>query len=344
VVSFVGQLEAARSDWFPALVEHSPNLVVVVDAVGAIMFANPAALAMFGVSSREAMGRSAFRFIHPDDLEQLTTRFVELLHRPGESKTDKVRFMSPAGDTRVLEIVATNLLEDAVISGIVVNGHDVTERDHYLASLEATLDAVTVSASNMVELRDPYTAGHQRQVAWIAGAIARELALSGEEVEGIEVAAAIHDIGKIAIPAEILVRPGRLSPAEFEIVKTHCQAGHDIVAEIPFPQPVAEMILQHHERLDGSGYPRGLQGDEILLGSRIVAVADVFSAMASYRPYRPALGVEAALDELRTDNGRLYDLDAVDSVVRVVAREDFQLEGSVRPVATTPRTESLRQR
>lgn len=316
-------MQIAHADWIPALVEHSPNLVVVVDGVGAVIYANPTALAMFGVSTAGAMRRSAFGFVHPEDLDRLTARFSELLRQPGTSTTDKIRFVSPAGDTRVLEIVATNLLEDEVVSGIVINGHDVTERDHYMTSLEATLDAVTVSAANMVELRDPYTAGHQRQVAHIAVAIARDLVLPDEEVQGIEVAATLHDIGKIAIPAEILGRPGRLTPAEFEIVKTHCQAGHDIMADVPYPQPVAEMILQHHERLDGSGYPRGLKAGDILMGSRIVSVADVFSAMASHRPYRPALGKSAALDELRAYSERLYDKDVVDSVVRVVGRQDF---------------------
>ena len=251
--------------------------------------------------------------------------------------------MSPSGDTRALEIVATNLLEDGVISGIVINGHDVTERDQYLTSLEATLDAVTESAANMVELRDPYTAGHQRQVARIAVAVARDLVLPDEEVQGIEVAATLHDVGKIAIPAEILGRPGRLSPAEFEIVKTHCRAGYDILANVPFPQPVADMILQHHERLDGSGYPQGLKGEDILMGSRIVSVADVLSAMASHRPYRPALGIEAAFDELRANRGRLYDSDAVDSVIRVVGREDFQLSGQLASVARVTRKVDIRQ-
>jgi PAS domain S-box-containing protein/putative nucleotidyltransferase with HDIG domain len=337
-MSLVGDLEIVHADWIPALVEHSPNLVVVVDGTGAVIFANPTALAMFGVSAEGSIGRSAFRFIHPKDLYRLEARFAELLRRPGTSTTDTIRFVCPNGGTRVLEIVATNLLADEVVSGIVINGHDVTERDNYLASLEATLDAVTESVANMVEFRDPYTAGHQRQVARIAVAVARDLGLPDDEVQGIEVAATLHDIGKIAVPAEILVRPGRLSPAEFGIVKTHCQAGHDILAKVPFPQPVAEMILQHHERLDGSGYPQGLAGEDILMGSRIVSVADVLSAMASHRPYRPALGISAALDELRANSGRLYDKDAVHSVMRVVGSQDFQLAGQFASTAGSPRT------
>jgi putative nucleotidyltransferase with HDIG domain len=196
--------------------------------------------------------------------------------------------------------------------------------------LETTLDTVTVAVSNMVELRDPYTAGHQRQVAQIAVAIARDLVLPEEDVKGIEVAATIHDIGKIAVPTEILTRPGRLSPAEWEIMKTHPQAGHDVVAEILFPWPVAEMVRQHHERLDGSGYPRGLKAGDILMGSRIVAVADVVSAMSSHRPYRPALGLAVALDELQANSGRLYDSDAVDACVRLYSLNALPLTGSTR--------------
>jgi len=320
-MSLVDKVGTGRADWYPALVEHSANLVVVVDAAGVVSFANPAALAMFGVSAAEVVGTDAFRFIVPDDQERLAGRLSELLHRPGTSNTDTVHFVCATGEIRVLEVVASNLLDDEVISGIVINGHDVTERDQYLESLEATLDAVTVSISNMVELRDPYTAGHQRQVAHIAGAIARKLSLGMDDVKGIEVAATIHDIGKIAIPAETLTRPGRLTSAEFEIVKTHSQAGHDIVAEVPFPWPVAEMILQHHERLDGSGYPNGLTGEEILPGARIVAVADVLSAMSAHRPYRPALGTDAAVAELQANRGRLYDEDAVDALLDMVGHQ-----------------------
>jgi PAS domain S-box-containing protein len=330
VVSVFDQVRTAHPGWFPALVEHSPNLVVVVDVDGVVMFANPAALAIFGVSHEEVIGASGFRFIYPNDLERLAARFAELRRCPGTSNAATLRFVSATGEVRVLETIAANFLDDEVISGFVINGHDVTERDQYLTRLETTLDTVTVAVSNMVELRDPYTAGHQRQVAQIAVAIARDLVLPEEDVKGIEVAATIHDIGKIAVPTEILTRPGRLSPAELEIMKTHPQAGHDVVAEILFPWPVAEMVLQHHERLDGSGYPRGLKAGDILMGSRIVAVADVVSAMSSHRPYRPALGLAVALDELQANSGRLYDSDAVDACVRLYSLNALPLTGSTR--------------
>jgi len=159
----------------------------------------------------------------------------------------------------------------------------------------------------------------------LAGAIARELRLDDDTVAGIEVAGSIHDIGKIAIPAEILSKPGRISPAEYELIKEHVRAGYDIIQGIDFPWPIARMVLEHHERLDGSGYPRGLRGDDLLLGSRIIAVADVVEAMAAHRPYRPALGIDAALAQVTADRGALLDADAVDACLRLFREQGFVL-------------------
>jgi len=300
-----------------ALVQHSSDLIAVVDELGVLVYANPAAALIFGVPMEDVVGTSTFRYLHPEDREGVIARFADLVHQPGASVADTVRFVSPLGETCVLETVSTNCLDRAGIAGIVVNGRDVTERNGYVAQLEASFDAITLAIAHMVELRDPYTAGHQREVAGIATAIARELALPEDEVKGIEVASTIHDIGKIAVPAEILTRPGKLTPAEFEIVKTHSQAGADIVADVPFPWPVAEMILQHHERLDGSGYPNALRGSDILAGSRILAVADVVSAMSAHRPYRPALGLEVALAEIESQRDLLYDPEVVDACLRL---------------------------
>ena len=172
-------------------------------------------------------------------------------------------------------------------------------RPSYRGRFEASLEAAVRAIATAAELRDPYTAGHQHHVAELSSAIAVRLGIDPELVAGIGIAASIHDIGKLIVPAEILSKPGRLTDIEYELVKAHAQAGHDIVAGIDFPWPVAEMILQHHERLDGSGYPRGLRGDEISIGARIIAVADTVEAMSSHRPYRPGLGTEAALAETR---------------------------------------------
>jgi HD-GYP domain-containing protein (c-di-GMP phosphodiesterase class II) len=167
------------------------------------------------------------------------------------------------------------------------------------------------------EFRDPYTAGHQNKVARLSKAIGTRLGLAQEHVRGIALAASLHDIGKIAIPAEILTRPGRLSPIEFELVKTHCQIGHDILAGIEFGYPVAEIVLHHHERLDGSGYPHGLAGEAVSLGARIVGIADVIDAMSSHRPYRPSLGLDAALQELTRNSGTSYDAAVVVAAIEI---------------------------
>jgi len=183
--------------------------------------------------------------------------------------------------------------------------------------LRRTLDELVLAVAHTVELRDPYTAGHQERVARLAVVIAGRLGLDADTIEGIEVGATIHDIGKIAIPAEILGRPGKLSPAEFELIKAHPQAGRDIVAGVEFPWPVARMILEHHERMDGSGYPNALAGDDILLESRIIAVADVLEAVSAHRPYRPALGMDCATDVIERGRGVLFDADVVDASLQV---------------------------
>ena len=176
----------------------------------------------------------------------------------------------------------------------------------------------------MVETRDPYTAGHERRVAELATAIAADLGMEGEALTALRLGGLIHDIGKIAVPAEILAKPGRLSEVEFDLIKLHPVTGFDILGPIDFGRPVAEMVLQHHERLDGSGYPRGLKGEDILPEARILAVADVVEAMSSHRPYRAAFGIEAALAEVREHAGVKYDADVVASCVRLFDEQGFQ--------------------
>ena len=167
--------------------------------------------------------------------------------------------------------------------------------------------------AQVVEARDPYTAGHQQGVAELAKAISAEIGDPPDRQEGIYLGGLIHDIGKIAVPAEILSKPARLSDLEFNLVKIHPQVGFDILRHIEFPWPIAEMVLHHHERLDGSGYPQGLKGAQIIPEARILAVGDVVEAIASHRPYRPALGLEAAIAEIRRCRGTLYDEAAVDA-------------------------------
>ena len=184
-------------------------------------------------------------------------------------------------------------------------------------NLEDTVHALAVA----IEMKDPLTASHQRRVAKLACAIAEDMALSDDKIEGIGIAAMVHDIGKINVPSEILSKGGPLNDAEFDLIKRHPQAGYDILKDIKFPWPVAQIALQHHERVDGSGYPQGLKGNNILLEARVLAVADVVEAMSSNRPYRPALGIDKAMEEIRKNKGKLYDPDVVPACLRVCSEK-----------------------
>ena len=201
--------------------------------------------------------------------------------------------------------------------------HAEEEREIALTKLKKSLDGSILMAAAVTETRDPYTAGHQQRVSKLATAIALDMGLDGDQVDGIHFGSLIHDVGKIAIPAEILSRPGRLSDIEFMLIKTHPQAGYNILKSIDFPWPVAQMILHHHERLDGSGYPGGLKGDEIIMEAKILTVADVVEAMSSHRPYRPGLGIAAALEEIERGRGVHYDPQVVDVCIHLFHDKKF---------------------
>ena len=195
----------------------------------------------------------------------------------------------------------------------------------YQALDKAFTDAIT-AMSKIVEMRDPYTAGHQTKVADLSAAIASELKLPEAHIKYLRIAALIHDIGKIYIPSDILSKPGKLRDIEWQLIKIHAQGSYDILKNIEFPWPIAQIAYQHHERLDGSGYPRGLDGDHILLEAKILAVADVVEAMSSHRPYRPALGIEKALEEISQNRGVLYDPNVVDACLKLFSENSFKLE------------------
>ena len=208
------------------------------------------------------------------------------------------------------------------------------EVDQKTTQIREMLDASIRSMALMVEIRDPYTAGHQHRVAQLACAIAEKMGLTPETIDGIRIAGLLHDVGKIRIPVSILSRAGKLLAAEFEMIKIHPQISFDILKNIPFPWPVAQMVLQHHERLDGSGYPQGLSGDQILLEAKILAVADVTEANSSFRPYRPARGIEAALLKIAQHKGEKYDADAVSACRDLFAGNGFTFDyGNINDAA-----------
>lgn len=192
--------------------------------------------------------------------------------------------------------------------------------------LQSTLEGTIQAMAMTIELRDPYTAGHQHRVDELARAIARELGLPEDDLQAIRTAAVLHDIGKISVPAEILSKPGRISEIEFGLIKAHPQIAFDILNQAGFPSLVAQIVLQHHERMDGSGYPSGLKGEEILLGARILAVADVVEAITSHRPYRAALGISRALEEISEYRGVKYDPEVVDACLRALSDKGFKFQ------------------
>jgi PAS domain S-box-containing protein len=197
--------------------------------------------------------------------------------------------------------------------------------EHTLLNLQKAMSGTIQIIAHVVETRDAYTAGHQTRVADLARSIAVEMGLRPEMIEGIRMAGVIHDIGKISVPAEILAKPGELRPKEFELIKDHPQTGYDILRDVEFPWPIAGIILQHHERMDGSGYPGGLKGDAILPEAKIIAVADVVEAIASHRPYRPARGIDVALEEIEKNKGRLYDAEVVEACLRLFREKDYKI-------------------
>jgi len=281
-----------------------------VDREFRILRVNSMLAAVNGGTVEEQLGRKVSEVV-PEiwpDLEPLYRAVLD-----GTPVTNQEVSGETAADPGQLHHWLVNLYPVDVrgrVVGIGVVVVDITDRKRVEETQQALTRAVVGALAGSVEMRDPYTAGHQERVARIAVAIATEMDLDVGEVEAIELAARIHDLGKLAVPAEILARPGRLNDAEMQVVRGHSRAGSDLLARVGFPEHIREMVLQHHERFDGSGYPGGLVGEQITLGSRIIAVADVFEAMASHRPYRATRGGELALAELARGAGAQYDPDA----------------------------------
>jgi len=213
-----------------------------------------------------------------------------------------------------------------VVQDITGRKRDEQELKQNAIKLRNIMDETVKAMALVLELRDPYTAEHERRVAQLICAIAHEMGLSEHKIEGLRVAAFMHDLGKIAVPAEILCKPGKLNKNEFAIIKTHPQCGHDVLKQIQFVWPIAMTTLRHHERLNGSGYPNGISGDQIILEDRILAVADVVEAISSHRPYRPALGIELALAEIAKNSGVLYDPKVVDACIKLFSKKQFHFK------------------
>jgi len=331
-------------------IESLPDATMVIDREGKVLYWNREMVEMTGFLASDMVGHGDYVYALPfygirrpiliDMIVDPRVRFdnqYTYVHKEGkvlftETKTGKLK-----GKERILWGRATPLFNTrGQIVGAIESVRDITDRKEAEDDLKRSherLEAIfsgTVSALAVTtEKRDQYTAGHQHRVATLACAIAKEMGLSARMIDDIKIAGTLHDIGKLYVPLDILSQTGKLSEIEQLFVKTHPAAGYDIVKSIPFDGPIAEIILEHHERLDGSGYPRGIKGDEILLEAKVLSVADVVEAMASHRPYRPALGIDKALDEIQRNSGHLYDENVVNACVRVIKNNKFEFQNGL---------------
>jgi PAS domain S-box-containing protein/putative nucleotidyltransferase with HDIG domain len=278
------------------------------------------------------VGRSPLEIVSPKDRSTVSDHLCAL--RDGTTHAVSYVYTALRNDGSIVEVgfnnSSVNYLGRPAIIGLM---QDISERkiaeEHirrYTEKLQNSFMQTVGLATTLSEIRDPYTAGHERRVAVIAVAIGSEMGLDELRLVGLKVGGYLHDVGKTAIPVEILSKPGKISPIEYELIKTHPRAGYEVLKEVDFPWPVAEIALQHHERMDGSGYPQGLKGESIILEARIMAVADVLEAMASHRPYRPGLGIDKALEEIEQGRGSSYDPVVTDACLRLFREQGYKLQ------------------
>ncbi len=315
------QKRDVSSEWLHALVESALDGIITMDAQGRIITFNPAAEKIFGYRSDQVIGRMVSEKLIPESLQRAhesgLARFLSFGKK--EMIGRRVEVFAMRADQSVftaeLAVISVNSKVAPVFIAYLrdVSGQDCSENKdaHHAINIKKTLMQTILAVSRIVEIRDPYTAGHQRRVAHLAARIAKALNFSHERIDGVYLGALIHDIGKIAVPPEILSRPGKLLDEDINYLRIHCRKGYEILEPVKFPWPVAQIALQHHEHIDGSGYPQGLCDDEILLESRIICVADVVESLTAHRPYRPAFSLEEALSSINTKAGKWYDRQVV---------------------------------
>jgi len=321
-----------ESEQFAQALMNSAGTGIYIVQHGKFRYVNLLFQELTGYSEEELLGKDSLSFVHPEDREEVKRKAIENLKGKRSLYPYEYRFIKKnRGTLWILERVTSTVYqgEKATVGSFM----DVTERKlaeeelkQGLKMLRQAMEGAVQAMALIVESRDPYTAGHQRRVTKLACSIAKELGYSESFIDGIRMAASTHDIGKIYVPAEILSKPGNLAEIESGLIKAHPQKGYDVLKEIVFPYPIAQIVLQHHERLDGSGYPEGLTGEEILFEAKILGVADVVEAMASHRPYRPALGIHKAMIEITENKGILYEPEVVNACIRLFTQKKFKFK------------------
>lgn len=316
---------------YRTIFENTGTATIILKEDTKIALANSQFEALSGYTKAEIEGNLSWtQFVGSrGDLERLTLHFDQQRKDPVSQKQTDVLFLDRHNRFRIIH-VTTSIIPETGES--VASLQDITERQRAelevrrsLARMRQVMEDTIHAMATTIEIRDPYTAGHMSRVASLAADIARKMELLSQQVIAVEMAAAIHDVGKVTVPSEILSKPGRINEYEFGLIRMHSQAGYDVLRTVDFPWPLADIVLQHHEKLDGSGYPFGVKGAKILLEARIITVADILEAMASHRPYRAALPMQAALDELKNNAGRLYDEQVVEACLAVMADRQFVL-------------------
>jgi len=308
-----------------SILNNSITPIYVMDPDKTMKYINPAFEKLTGFSSSEIIGGKPVRPYWIKDMEKIYLSNIEKVIISGVNHIE-LPFVKKNGDKFWVEVFEKSIKEDGKIKYILGNFVDITKRKKSYKQLSETLSQVIDTLSSLVEKRDLFTYGHQKRVTRLAVEIAKKLKLDDSRIRSVKIAAQLHDIGKINIPPSILSRPGRLSEIEFDIIKTHPQTGSDIVKAIDFNYPIAEIILQHHERENGSGYPRGLKGKDTMLEAKIIGVSDVAEAMSSHRPYRAALGIKAAINEIRKNKGKLYDTRVADACIKILSSKKFNFD------------------
>ncbi len=331
---FVEEALRASEERYRELWENAPAAYHTLDTKGIITSVNRTEEKMLGYKSEEMLGKPIFDFILPEQREEAKKRFLQKTkgnHIP-EAK-DRI-YVTKAG--KKIHVTIDEVWEhdnEGKIIGVRTTMLDITDRkkaeeelEKSYKQLQKVFEETITALVSAVEIRDLYTAGHQKRVTELACAIAKEMKLSNNQISAVHMAGLVHDVGKIAIPAEILSKPSKLTDIEMDLVKTHPSVGYDILKTVEFPWPVAQIVLQHHERINGSGYPKGLKGNEISIEAKILSVADVVEAIATYRPYHEAFGINIALEEILKNKGKLYDPRVVDICVKLFKEKKFKFK------------------
>lgn len=316
---------------YQRLFETAQDGILILNSSGKIFDANPFFLALTGFSLNEIAGKALWELGFIADKQRAEQAFRDTLEK-GFVRYEDLPLRHKGGNALDVEFVCNSYLvaEELVIQ---CNIRDITERvrvsrllieeqrlrDLAQTRLTAALNAIIEAMSKTMERRDPYTSGHQKRVADISVLIGTKMGFTHSQLQALHIAGLVHDLGKIAVPSEILTKPGALTPIERQLVEEHVAVGYEILKDIPFDWPIAEMVRQHHERLDGSGYPRGLHAQEISLEARVLSVADILESMNSHRPYRAALSLETARQEIASLSGSALDAEVVSAALEVFA-------------------------